>query len=149
MSTTAERSANDLALQDVVDLAANGDQDAAQYLGMMAYVARVLDDLWDHDRQIESPELARIAHILLVDLHRQPFFQAHRLLLVGAHQIALNAWLDANEMEQHPTPINRVYAHVLRDTINELAPTVAYLTGGYEHARHTSRVMREKFAKEL
>ena len=149
MSSPTERTANNAALTDVINLAAKRDGEAAQYLLQIAYVARILDDLYDGDRPVEQTQLIRLSQILLVDLHRQPFFARHRDYLTGCHQIALNAWFDANEMAAGPERIKQLYAHVLRDTINELAPAVAYLVGGWDHARTVSRVMREKFMKEL
>lgn len=149
MSTPAERTANNAALTDVINLAAKRDGEAAQYLAQMAYAARILDDLYDGDRPVDQSQLVRLSQILLVEIHRQPFFARHRDYLTACHQIALNAWFDANEMATAPERIKQLYAHVLRDTINELAPAVAYLVGGWDHARAVSRVMREKFMKEL
>lgn len=149
MSTPTERTANNSSLVDVIALAAKRDDQAAQYLSQIAFAARIIDDLYDRDHPVAADQISRLAQILLVDIHRQPFFQKHRDFLTGCQQIALNAWFDANELEAHPTPLKMVYAHVLRDTINELAPAVAYLVDGADHARTVSRTMREKFMKEL
>lgn len=149
MSTPTERISNNTALGDIVALAAKRDPEAAQYLSQIAFAARIIDDLYDQDHPVTPPQVARLAQILLVDIHRQPFFQRHRDFLTGCQQIALNAWFDANELAANPTPLRAVYAHVLRDTINELAPAVAYLVDGPDHARTVSRIMREKFMKEL
>ena len=98
MSTPAERVANNAALTDVINLAAKRDGEAAQYLTQMAYAARILDDLYDGDRPVDQTQLVRLSQILLVDLHRQPFFARHRDYLTACHQIALNAYEVADAM---------------------------------------------------
>jgi hypothetical protein len=149
MSTPAERQENHRTVDQLITLAAKGDPSAERYLRMIAGAARTLDDLVDADHPVPQGEVVLAFAGLLVGLNHNAFFLKHREALVALHQMALNAWLDANEWEKSPDPDRRIYAHVLRDAVNEILPAVAYLTGGWEHMRAVSRQTRELFKKEI
>lgn len=123
---------------EAIHLAARGNVAAEQYLRLIALAARMIDDLEDADRG--AVDVGRLAHLLLVELPRNPFFCAHASCLVGLHDMALNAWQDATEIERtQTTPASRVWA----DLINEVAVVVAGLTGGYDYRRQVSIRIRE------
>ena len=147
MSTPTERTANQAAVKEAIDLAANGDRGAASYLWAMATAARTLDDLVDRDEPVTDEQIVNAFFGLLVDLPLLPFFQRHRDVLTGVQLVALNAWLDANHLERRGDATAQLYAHVLRDAVNELLVAVAYLTGGFRHMRRVSLRARDLFAK--
>lgn len=149
MSTTAERQQNAERVDKLIDLAARGDASASIYLRTIAGAARVLDDLIDKDHELPPSEIVLAFAGLLVGLNHNAFFVRNREALTTLHQMALNAWLDANEWEQSQDPDRRIYAQVLRDAVNEILPAVAYLTGGWPHMRDVSRQTRELFLKEI
>ena len=148
MGNPAERIQNDTHVDAVVDIAANGNEDARKYLADIAFVSRIMDDLVDKDYSVPDTNIYRAYFILLVELYQNPFFMANRHTLVGLHIAAFNAWMDANRMEKQ-AELPRLYAHVLKDFINEICPTVAFLTGGHDLMREVSGKMRNLFMKEV
>ncbi len=44
---------------------------------------------------------------------------------------------------------DKIYAHVLRDYVNELLPLVALLTQGYDKMKEINGLIRSLFKKEL
>lgn len=147
MSTIPERLANNRKVAELVAMAANGDAAAGDYLMQLASAARICDDLIDGDVAVFPAATEQMVAALLVRIPTNPFFQTHFRHLTGLHAVAWNAWLDANSLEGGD-PTDKIYAHVLRDLINEVLPQVALLTGGYAHMREVSIRMRQMFKKE-
>lgn len=149
MSTDAERDANRLVVAEAISLASNNDVAALAYLWQVAQSARVLDDMIDGDRVVPAEHIVSVFQGLLIDVHRNGFFNRHREFLLGIHVVVMNAWLDANEWEKSEDKTEQLYAHVLRDLISELIPAVAYLTGGWDRCRAISLKVRGTFKKEI
>lgn len=149
MSSPAERQDNNERVARLITAAAKGDASAEGYLRTIAGAARVLDDLIDKDHDLPQEDVVLAFAGMLVAMNGNAFFIRHREALTTLHQMALNAWLDANEWEQSQDPDRRIYAHVLRDAVNEILPAVAYLVGGWAHMREISRQTRELFFKEI
>lgn len=149
MSTETERTANEAAVAELIQLAAHDQPAAARYLEILAGAARVLDDIYDGDHPVSREAAISAFYGALVELPQNEFWQKHCSFLTALHFAALNAWLDANQLARRGRPLDVVYAHVLRDQINELLPAVAQLTGGWELARRVSLRMRDLFAKDL
>lgn len=149
MSTTAERTMNTERVHRAIALAANNNAPAGRYLVMVARTARMLDDLIDRDQPCSNEQITNVFYSLLIEIHENEFFQKHRVELTLLHTVILNAWLDANDLADEPG-VARIYAHVMRDFINELLPAVAYLTGGWLRLRKVSRPeFRQPFFKEI
>ena len=132
---------------EAVALASNGNQDAWNYLFIIARALRIIDDLVDEPEKVTVEDKYKLADLLLVALPSNSFFAAHRLSLVPLHLTSVNAWIDSNDwMEKDKTRKN--YALVIRDQITELVLLVAYITGGSDHLRNISLKVRELFLKE-
>jgi len=137
----------DKKVAEAVALASNGNQDAWNYLFIIARALRIIDDLVDEPEKVTVEDKYKLADLLLVALPSNPFFIAHRLSLVPLHLTSVNAWIDSNDwMEKDKTRKN--YALVIRDQITELVLLVAYITGGSDHLRNISLKVRELFLKE-
>jgi hypothetical protein len=137
----------DKKVAEAVALASNGNQDAWNYLFIIARALRIIDDLVDEPKKVTVEDKYKLADLLLVALPSNPFFIAHRLSLVPLHLTSVNAWIDSNDwMEKDKTRKN--YALVIRDQITELVLLVAYITGGSDHLRNISLKVRELFLKE-
>jgi hypothetical protein len=149
MSTPTERTENDRRVEIAVAQASNGDGAARRYLYIVANAARVLDDLVDGDAKVPAEQIIEVFQALLIEVQRNPFFQKNREYLTALQLTALNCWLDANAWEKSDDATERLYAHVMRDQINELLPAVAYLTGGWSHCRAYSLGFRRTFKKEF
>ena len=148
MSTEEERQANTANVYALIEMAAGENHDAFKYLQEIAFVARIVDDLIDRDREASAAEVERMAEILLVSLPQNRFFQQHRDRLEAAHAIAWNAWTDSNWLTRGDA-VDKIYAHVLRDAINEVLPLVALLAGDYKRMHQVSHAMRRLFRKPL
>lgn len=149
MSTPEQRKENTRRVKEAVALASNGDEMAARYLWLIAQAARTLDDLVDGDNPVPHEHIIAVFHGMLVEVNQNPFFLRHRDYLTGLHQMALNAWLDANAWTKSEDATERLYAHVLRDLVGEIVPAVAYLTGGWLTCRAVSLQIRKSFKKEF
>jgi hypothetical protein len=149
MSTPEERQANQAKVAGLIRHASKGNLAAELYLRTVAGAARLLDDLIDRDSEVKSDDIVMVFAGLMVGLNGCSFFVQNRDYLSAVQQVALNAWLDANEWENSPDATERIYAHVWRDAINDLLPAVAYLVGGWTHMREVSQATREQFKKEI
>ncbi len=59
-----------------------------------------------------------------------------------------NAWMASNIWEDGDE-VDKIYAHVWRDTHHEVVPLVALLTQGPEKMREVSLKVRQMFKKNL
>jgi hypothetical protein len=59
-----------------------------------------------------------------------------------------NAW-EASNILFTGDETDKIYAHVLRDYINELLPLVALLTQGHDKMKEVNGLIRSLFKKEL
>ena len=148
MSDLKERSVNDQQLTDLVELATGKHQPAREYLLLLARFARLCDDLIDRDWQVTPKETEEMVGILFVQIPSNGFYQANFAMLQGMHFTLWNAYLDSNILANGDA-LDRVYAHVLRDMINEVVPMVAFVLYGYKHMRKVSEKMRKIFRKNL
>ena len=149
MGTIEERKENDIKVDEMIGLCANGNKDAEQYLSEFAYVCRVFDDLIDKDYPVSDEQICRAFFILMAGLWLNPFFLRNSRLLIPLHIASVNAFMDSNVWEESNDKLKKIYAHVVKDFVNELLGVVAFLTGGYGHMRNISLKMRESFLEEI
>ena len=148
MTTQKEREIIEKKSNKVIELAAGGDANAAQYLWMLARITRVLDDVFDNDQVITREEHLEVLEYLFVRLPTNPFFVRHQDVLLSQHLSMFNAWMAANVAEKGDDT-DQIYAHVWRDTIHEVIPIVALLTQGYDAMPPISLEVRKLFKKQL
>ena len=67
------------------------------------------------------------------------FFAAHAAHLVPLHDVAINAWQDANAMDPDT---HFIASEFWASWINEIVCVVAGLVGGYNHRRNVSPRIR-------
>jgi len=147
--TEQERADNDIRVAQVIEMCTNGDENAQRYLMDLASCARVMDDIVDEDHSVSRETKYSLYFKLLFSIPNNPFYRQHQDTLKSAEVTALNAWIDANELENRPDMTSKIYAHVIRDYINEICPIVAMLTGGFNKMRECSLSIRDIFKKEL
>ena len=148
MTTQKEREIIDEKAKKIIETAAGGDANAAQYLWMLARITRVLDDVFDNDQVITREEHLEILEYLFVRLPTNPFFIRHQDVLLSQHLSMFNAWMAANIAEKGDDT-DQIYAHVWRDTLHEVIPIVALLTQGYDAMPPISLEVRKLFKKQL
>ena len=69
----------DKKVAEAVALASNGNQDAWNYLFIIAKALRIIDDLVDEPEKVTVEDKYKLADLLLVALPSNSFFVAHRL----------------------------------------------------------------------
>ena len=149
MSTPEERKVMDVNVDTIIPLCCNGNKHAERYLHDMAWVNRIIDDLFDDDVKVEKKDIERVFYVLAIEIPTNLFFMQNFQSLMAQHVIIYNSWMDSNRWEFDTDKTKRMYAHVLKDYIGELLPLVAFLTGGTQLMREISLKARALFIKEI
>lgn len=123
-----------------------GDRDAIEFLLSVFSAAEFFDDVIDGDVELDKKTAVHVLFDLLVDLPLNPFFERHKLQLIPIVIVGINAWLDANVLEQG-SDNDKALAYVLRDLYMELLSLVVYLTRGQAYLREHSVEMRKFFTQ--
>ena len=104
----------------------------------------MFDDLIDKDKPIEDAHVTRVLFSLFTELPLNPFFDRYKQQLIPILVTGINAWLDANKLEQG-TENDKVFAYVLRDWYMEFVSYVIYLLRGRDYMREVSMDVRNFF----
>lgn len=148
MSTQLERKENNLKVDFIIDTAAGADEDAFEYLTFLAACARIVDDLFDEFSNVKQNDLLNLIELLFVRIPANKFYRTNQNLLFGQHVTMWNAW-EASNILAKGDATDQIYAHVLRDYINEVLPLVALITQGYNKMKEVNSLIRSLFKKEL
>lgn len=149
MSTPEERKIMDVNVDTIIPLCCNGNKLAEKYLHDMAWVNRIIDDLFDEDVKVEKKDKERVFYVMAIEIPTNSFFIHNYQALIAQHIVIYNSWMDSNTWEFEKDKTKRMYAHVLKDYIGELLPLVAFMTGGTKLMREISLKARELFIKEV
>ena len=148
MTTQKERETIQQKSIDIIKEAAGPNPFARAYLWMLARITRTLDDIYDDDQEVTREDLLEVFDYLFIKLPTNQFYIAHQDVLVSQHLSMWNAWMAANKAE-HGDEVDQIYAHVWRDTHQEVIPIVALLTQGHEQMNIVSDKVRQLFKKQL
>ena len=148
MTTDAEREVIQRQSQAIIKVACGDDKDAAEYLWMVARITRTLDDIYDQDQEVSRNDLLEVLEYLFIRMPTNPFYIRNQDVLLSQHISMYNAWMAANKAEKGDE-IDKIYAHVWRDTHHELIPIVALITQGYIQMKLVSEKIRILFKKQL
>ena len=148
MSSPEERRVNDLKVDFIIKEASGNNQAAFEYLHLMASAARLVDDIQDEPEICSRQKLIDLIEYLFVSIPGNIFYRNNEKALFAQHLILWNAWQASNILEKGDK-IDRIYAHVLRDYINELLPLVAFLTQGQGKMKEINIQIRKLFKKQL
>lgn len=138
--------------REFVRWAVRGNQQAAAMLDMFFFVAQLLDDLVDRDRDRSDADVVWAFWLLLVELPQNEFYRAFERELRPVVREAVGCWLEATALEreaqgcsgdQRPLRARQALAraYTLRAMSNMLATTCAYLVGGYDWMREVGRAL--------
>ncbi len=142
MTTDAQRQVILNKTTDLIGRAAGDDKGAFDYLAIIFFTSRVIDDIVDGDREVDNKAYFNCVQELLVNLHMNKFFRENYDMLVSQHVTIWNTWLRANDFEKSDDLVDRLHARTLRLYIDELLPLVAYLTQGYDKMKEIERELR-------
>lgn len=148
MSDSQERKELESKVSFVIQEAAGDNQAASEYLQMLSFCGRIVDDIFDEDAELNQENLLTLAEILFVRLPSNSFYKEHQNFLFSQHVVMWNAWDISNVLDKG-SPTEKIYAHVLRDYINEVLPLVALLTQGHNKMKDINGLVRKLFQKEL
>ena len=148
MSTPQEREVNDKKVQFIISEAAGNDVNAIEYLALLAAWARITDDIYDEYENISRDNVLAAIEISFLRIPNNKFFKQHQEALGSQHISLWNAW-EASNVLGNGDDTDKIYAHVLRDYINEILPVVACLTQGHSKMKEVNMMIRQLFKKEL
>lgn len=113
---------------------ANGHENAASFLMEWSTIVRRADDIADGDSEDPVGDMARVLYQALVSMPSNPFFQAHHATLSALMANAIMLWEKSEDWRNSENRKTRMFGFVCRENVEQVAYTVALLTGGYEHA---------------
>lgn len=148
MSSTKEREENDLKVDFIISQVAGADENAVEYLTLLSQALRTIDDIYDEVEIVTQNELLAVVEILFVRLPSNKFYQENRECLFSQHVSMWNAWEISNVLYSGDD-LDKIYAHVLRDYVNEILPVVALITQGHAKMKEVNSIIRSLFKKEL
>lgn len=125
-----------------------GNADAVALVLAIAEISHIWDDLVDKDKPVSDAQINRAFCIALLELPKNPFYQAHCLDLLPAMTTGTLNWLTANEYEKQQDKEAHALAHVLRYGIADLALFIAYIIGGQEWAQQVAPELRRISQKD-
>lgn len=115
-----------------------GNSDAAKFLDDLYQSSQIIDDFGDGQVQDVLSAATKLAEAALVNMAINPFLQKHSGLLSPLLLTSLLNWYVASRWEKEPELEKKVFAFVLRESLNQVAFMVAYLCGGLQHAMETA-----------
>lgn len=121
---------------------ANGDESARQFCVVFFEFVHLLDDLADKDKARSPVEVVAVVCAALETFAANPFFQAHRDLLLGAIRVGGIAWTASESFRRREGVVDRMAAEVLKSGYQEVFFAVAAITGGMAHAAAMSEKYR-------
>ncbi len=113
---------------------ANGNRSAADFLGQIAEIARLADDIVDEDENRQR-NMGWLLHRVLVILPLNPFFVAHAAILGPLMNVVIVQWQQSDEWRVDRNAMKRQFGFVYREGVGSLVTAVASITGGIEHAK--------------
>ena len=128
------------AATDILHFIACGDEAAAMYLGVMAELVRLADDLADEDMAAvqRQEKVARLLYLALVVLPSNSFFQRHGSQLSTHFAAIVVDWVVADHWKQNGTEKQQMFGYVRRENMDSLAVAVAVIVGGIDHGIQVS-----------
>lgn len=142
MTTTAQREVIHTKTSAMIKKAAGDNKDAFDYLAIIFFTTRVIDDVVDNDKEIKHETYFNAMQELFVNLHMNKFFRENYDMLVSQHITIWNTWLAANKYEKEGELIDKLHSRTWRLYIDELLPLVAYLTQGFDKMKELDQDIR-------
>jgi hypothetical protein len=125
-----------------------GNASAIDFINRLFDAVELWDDLIDKDVEISDAHINRVFGSLMFFLPANDWFIDNRKYYLPLMMASINAFHDANAMQDSESPRLRNLAFHIRNFGIELHIATALLIGGYEHMRAVSGEIREFFAFE-
>ena len=124
----------------------NGHEDAASLVYTLGQISQLGDDL--ADTELKIPPEAAVVNLLLGTLVHVPgnrFFQENIHWYLPVFFNALISWELSDELAKSSSRESRMFAFVLRESLEQVIYVTALLTGGVYHARQVAREVHEYY----
>ncbi len=118
------------------------NHDAVQLAQDYSIVSQIWDDLHDGDKPVTRAKVDYMMQLALVDIPKNPFFQAHYLELMPMVQHTLLTWMDANTLEDKGDDIDLQVAYIIRSVTTDLIIHMAGIIGGSVWRRQAALAIR-------
>ena len=126
-----------------------GNHAAAAWLYQVVEALHLWDDLIDKDRELADDHIDHVFRLMLVEMPRNPFFQAHAANLVPVLVMAIQNWKVANSVERgQESDVSLECAFVIRSSYVDLVTMVATICGGDTHGVEVAKRVRALAHKE-
>jgi hypothetical protein len=133
--------------QQAIELASNGNEQAAAFLMLIVRISGVWDDLVDRDVPVPDEAINRVFWNCLISLPNNQFFAQNRAALESVLVTSIVNWRSATQAERsEETP--QTWAYIARSSFIDLFLMTATLTGGPDHAVNIAKELRETFHHE-
>lgn len=123
--------------------ALNNNAEAVSLCEQLVYVSHLWDDLIDGDVAVDAERVNRAMWTAIVDVPANPFYQRHYGQLAPVIRQSIIDWMDATTLERQDQH-GQTIAFVLRDGIQSVITTCAYLVGGYDWMREVTAEIRRQ-----
>ena len=120
-----------------------GHPDATRFILTLFAASHWADDLVDGDSVDPCADMARVWTAFFGALMPNPFFLLNVERFAGAIVPAVADWRLATAWESDPDEVRRVFALVLRTTLEHAVLVAADILGGPDHAFRVGRELRE------
>lgn len=130
---------------------AQGNQDAADLMGLFGYATQLADDLVDLDRKwVQTHEgraevMSEVLLACLIKIPANPFFHEHRHHYGPLFVSCLGTWEPTVSWAKSPKKETRMFAYVLREATGRLFEMTAFLVGGSRWQRQVVREIHDYY----
>lgn len=131
---------------DVVELL-QGNRAAADVVWVFSEVSHLWDDVIDGD-PIRAGWADQVFLHVLLDLPRNPFYQANLARLLPSFENAVHAWFASRQLEVSGDEEDQVIAHVTRFNFADFVSTVVELACGRDYALANAARIRKMVHQE-
>lgn len=121
-----------------------GNQDAARFVLALHQIVDTWDDLIDKDKSVSDSDIHAAFTGALIEIPRNPFYQANFMRLNPVIEAAIADWHTANALEDKKDEANLREAYVLRCSGYSVAVMCAAVVGGDEWAKKVNLELRSQ-----
>lgn len=127
----------------LLDWAFKENLHAIQCVEILANSSQTLDDLWDKDKEVSGEQCVSMVLSLIVDLIRNPFYQAHQAAMTRIIERSIMQWIEANDIERDGNETDLRVSYIIRSSITDAIIEMAYLLGDRNWGREVAKVLRK------
>jgi len=128
------------AISKHLDYVTKGNEDAKQFLLAWYAYLHLIDDIVDGDQTPEKVvKVARWAN----DIYSFTYYRNNEIVLRPQIQLITLVYEESNEFAKSDVKWKRDAADVLRHCGADMVRLVAWMIGGYDHAKQISKELRE------